>query len=170
MKLMPLGAASLAVLITGCAASPELTSCLQPNRRVVVEVGGIKVKPPPKNKPAAKPGRENVLLKTFVQGDQAWEYGGAVLKDGGKTELDKLVKLVNEGTKRDTRPTKVGSVIVAGHIDRLESAQQDFPQRVFAEAVVIVWRVMDAHGPRSAPAPVGEPEAECGIAKAIAER
>ena len=121
MKLMPLGAASLAVLITGCAASPELTSCLQPNRRVVVEVGGIKVKPPPKNKPAAKPGRENVLLKTFVQGDQAWEYGGAVLKDGGKTELDKLVKLVNEGTKRDTRPTKVGSVIVAGHIDRLES-------------------------------------------------
>ena len=121
MKLMPLGAASLAVLITGCAASPELTSCLQPNRRVVVEVGGIKVKPPPKNKPAAKPGRENVLLKTFVQGDQAWEYGGAVLKDGGKAELDKLVKLVNEGTKRDTRPTKVGSVIVAGHIDRLES-------------------------------------------------
>ena len=121
MKLMPLGAASLAVLITGCAASPELTSCLQPNRRVVVEVGGIKVKPPPKNKPAAKPGRENVLLKTFVQGDQAWEYGGAALKDGGKAELDKLVKLVNEGTKRDTRPTKVGSVIVAGHIDRLES-------------------------------------------------
>ena len=121
MKLMPLGAASLAVLITGCAASPELTSCLQPNRRVVVEVGGIKVKPPPKDKPAAKPGRENVLLKTFVQGDQAWEYGGAALKDGGKAELDKLVKLVNEGTKRDTRPTKVGSVIVAGHIDRLES-------------------------------------------------
>ena len=121
MKLMPLGAASLAVLITGCAARPELTSCLQPNRRVVVEVGGIKVKPPPKDKPAAKPGRENVLLKTFVQGDQAWEYGGAALKDGGKAELDKLVKLVNEGTKRDTRPTKVGSVIVAGHIDRLES-------------------------------------------------
>ena len=30
-------------------------------------------------------------------------------------------KNINEETKRDTRPTKVGSVIVAGHIDRLES-------------------------------------------------
>lgn len=121
MKPMPLGAAALAVLITGCATNPELTSCLQPNRRVVVEVSGIKLKPPPKNKPTAKPGRQTVLLKAFAQGDQSWDYGGAVLKDGGKAELDKLVKLVNEGTKRDTRPTKVGSVIVAGHIDRLEA-------------------------------------------------
>lgn len=121
MKSMPLGAAAMAVLIAGCAASPELTSCLQPNRRVVVEVGGIKVKPPLKNKPNAKPGRDNVLLKAFVQGDQSWDFGKAVLKDGGKAELDKLVKTVNQGAGRDKRPTKVGSVIVSGHIDRLEA-------------------------------------------------
>ena len=121
MKPLTLGAAAMAALITGCATNPELVSCLQPNRRVVVEVGGIKVKPPPKEKPAAKPGRENVLLKASVQGDQAWDYGSAVLKDGGKAELDKLVKTVREGAGRDKRPTQVGSVIVAGHIDRLEA-------------------------------------------------
>lgn len=121
MKPLALGAAAMAVLVTGCATSPELVSCLQPNRRVVVEVGGMKIKPPPKEKPSAKPGRENVLLKALVQGDQAWDYGAAVLKDGGKSDLDKLVKTIHEGAGRDKRATQVGSVIVAGYTDRIES-------------------------------------------------
>ena len=50
MKPFTLGAVMIAALLTGCAASPELVSCLQPNRRVAVEVTGSK------NKPPAKPG------------------------------------------------------------------------------------------------------------------
>ncbi len=119
MKMLPLSAAAMAALIAGCAASPELVSCLQPNRRVAVEISGIKVKPPAK--PGAKPGRDNVLLKTMAQGDGAWDEDGAVLKAGGKSELDKLVVLVNKGTKRDPRPVNIGSIIITGHTDRLEA-------------------------------------------------
>ena len=50
MKILRLSAAAMALLIGGCAANPELISCLQPNRRVAVEVSGFKVKP------ATKPG------------------------------------------------------------------------------------------------------------------
>lgn len=35
-------------VLSGCAASPELVSCLDPNRRVAVEVTGFKVNPAPK--------------------------------------------------------------------------------------------------------------------------
>jgi outer membrane protein OmpA-like peptidoglycan-associated protein len=119
MKMLPLGAAALAALLAGCAASPELVSCLQPNRRVAVEISGSKVKPPAK--PGAKPGRDNVLLKSMAQGDGAWDEDSAVLKAGGKADLKKLVTLVNKGTKRDTRPVNVGSVIISGHTDRLEA-------------------------------------------------
>jgi hypothetical protein len=42
MKTLPLAAAvAAAVVVSGCAVSPETLSCMQPNRRVVVEVGGI---------------------------------------------------------------------------------------------------------------------------------
>jgi len=119
MKMLPLSAAAMAALLAGCAASPELVSCLQPNRRAAVEVSGIKVKPPAK--PGAKPGRDNVLLKAMAQGDSAWDKNSAVLKPGGKAELDKLVKLINKGTKRDPRPVKVGSIIITGHVDRFEA-------------------------------------------------
>ncbi len=120
------GAVAVAFL-SGCAtvATPELVNCLQPNRRVAVEIGGTKVKPPPEPKPGAKPakpGRESVAFRALAQGDSAWDSGGAVLKDGGKAELDKLVKTLNEGAGRDKRPTAVGSVIITGHIDRLEAA------------------------------------------------
>src|SRR6185503_1912072 len=51
-----------ALLLTACAATSdqssmsaaELSSCLQPNRRVVIDVNGRVAKPPAK-KPAAKP-------------------------------------------------------------------------------------------------------------------
>ena len=127
MKKSALTVAVAVAFLSGCAtvASPELVGCLQPNRRVTVEVGGTKVKPPPKPKPGAqpgKPGREVAQMRVLVQGNSAWDPGGTVLKDGGKAELDKLVKTLAEGAGRDKRPTTVGSVIIAGHIDRIEAA------------------------------------------------
>lgn len=119
MKILPLSAAAMAALLAGCAASPELVSCLQPNRRVAVEITGSKVKPPAK--PGAKPGRDNVLLKAMAQGDSAWDQNGAMLKTGGQAELDKIVNVVQHGIKKDPRPVNVGSIIITGHSDRLEA-------------------------------------------------
>lgn len=119
MKTLPLSAAAMAALLAGCAASPELVSCLQPNRRVAVEVTGSKVKPPAN--PGAKPGRDNVLLQAMAQGDSAWDQNGALLKTGGQAELDKIVNLIQNGIKKDPRPVDVGSVIITGHSDRLEA-------------------------------------------------
>lgn len=119
MKTLHLSAAAMAALLTGCAASPELVSCLQPNRRVAVEVTGSKEKPPAK--PGAKPGRDNVLLKAMAQGDGAWDQNGATLKTGGQTEIDKIVGLIQNGIKKDPRPVNVGSIIITGHSDRLEA-------------------------------------------------
>jgi len=124
MKKTACVATALAALITGCATSPETISCLQPNRRVAVEVAGSKVKPPPPPKPgepAGKPGRDNVTLTALAQGDFAWDYGSAVLKPAGREELDRMVKTVQKGAGKDTRPTALGSVIVIGHTDRTEA-------------------------------------------------
>ncbi len=157
MKILPLGAAAMAALIAGCAASPELVSCLQPNRRVAVEVTGSKVKPPAK--PGAKPGRDNVLLKTMAQGDGAWDQNGAVLKAGGKAELDKIVSLVQNGIKKDPRPVNIGSVIITGHTDRLEAESNPNLDEARAKAVqaylaekgidskLIFWEGKDAREP-----------------------
>ncbi len=124
MKTLPLAAAvAAAVVVSGCAVSPETLSCMQPNRRVVVEVGGIKIKPAPKPKEGqkpGKPGRDNVMLRALAQGDSAFDYGSAVLKDGGKSELDRLVKTIGSGAGKDTRSTNVGSIIITGHSDRFE--------------------------------------------------
>ena len=123
MKMLPLAAAVTAVVVSGCATSPETLSCMQPNRRVLVEVGGFKVKPAPEPKPGAKsgkPGRDNVMLKALAQGDSAWDFGGAVLKPGGKAELDKLVKTIHDGAGRDKRPTTVNAIIIVGHTDQFE--------------------------------------------------
>ena len=129
MRTVRLGLAGVVTvgILTGCATSgmggPEQISCLQPNRRVAVEVGGIKIKPAPKPKPGAKPGkpaRQAVALKALAQGDSAFDYKSAVLKAGGKTELDKLVNTVAKGAGKDKRPTEVGSVIISGHSDRME--------------------------------------------------
>jgi OOP family OmpA-OmpF porin len=122
MKLLPLAAAIAAGVVSGCATSPETLSCMQPNRRVAVEVGGTKAKPPAK--PGAKPGRpDNVMLKALAQGDSAWDYGSATLKGGGKADLDKLVKTINEGSSRDKRPTQVSSIIITGHAGKLENSE-----------------------------------------------
>lgn len=113
MTALRIAAVATAVFITGCAASPETISCLQPDRRVVVEMSGVK------EQPKSKRGQP-VVLKTFVQGDAAWDHGSAVLKDGGKAEIDKLIKLSQEGTRRDKRPTKVSAVVITGHVDPIE--------------------------------------------------
>jgi outer membrane protein OmpA-like peptidoglycan-associated protein len=54
------------------------------------------------------------------QGDSAFDYGNATLKDGGKTEFDKVIALINQGNKKDPRPTAVNSIIITGHSDRTE--------------------------------------------------
>ena len=129
------GVVTMGVMAAGTAAaagSSDESSCLQPNRRVSIEIGGIKIKPAPKPKPDAKPdakpgkpGRESVMLKALAQGDSAFDPGSAVLKDGGKAELDKLVNTVAKGAGKDTRPTEVGSVVISGHSDRLETKKGD---------------------------------------------
>lgn len=142
-----------ALLLAGCAATPdqpamspaELTECLQPNRRVVVEVVGLVVKPPakkpeakpqaaavkpqaaapkpqaaaPKPQAEAKPKKPEMMPfeeKVYVQGNSAFDPSGAALKDGGKAEIDALLALLKK------RAVQVGAIIVAGHTDRLETA------------------------------------------------
>ena len=140
-----------ALFLGGCAATPtmspeELAECLQPNRRVIVEVVGLVVKPPAK-KPAAKPqeaaGKPEAKPEaaaaakpaaapeakpkpakpemapfeqmTYVQGNTAFDRSGAVLKDGGRAEIDGLLALLKK------RAVQVNAVIVSGHTDRLEA-------------------------------------------------
>ena len=130
-----------AVLLSACAATSEqgamsgaeLAECLQPNRRVVVDVNGRVVKPPakkPEAKPEAKaeakaeatapakPAKPEYAVfqqAAYVQGNTAFDTGSGTLKEGGKEELDKLVALLKK------RAVNVGAVIVTGHTDRLEA-------------------------------------------------
>jgi OmpA-OmpF porin, OOP family len=162
MKTLACVAAAMAVLAAGCATSPETISCLQPNRRVAVEVTGFKIKPAPPPKPGApagKPGHENVMLKTMAQGDSAWDYRGAVLKPDGKAELDKMVKTVQHGAGKDTRPTTVNSIIITGYSDQTEAqndpnldeerakAVRDYLVSKGLDAKLMFWEGRDAHDP-----------------------
>lgn len=110
-------------VLSGCAASPDLVSCLDPNRRVAVEMTGYKVVAPKQAKEGekpGKPGRQNVTMTVQVQGSTAWDVGSAVLKPGGRAELDEMIKEIKSGAGKDTRPTNVEVVIVTGHNDRFE--------------------------------------------------
>jgi outer membrane protein OmpA-like peptidoglycan-associated protein len=151
-KSLVLSAVS-AALLAGCAApggSPtmseaELIECLQPNRRVVVEVGGLALKPKPKPKPPAegakpeakpeakpdakpeakpdakpeakppKPQFIPVEEVALAQGNTAFDPNSAVLKDGGRQELDQLMATLKK------RAIKVNSIIISGHTDRFEA-------------------------------------------------
>jgi OOP family OmpA-OmpF porin len=159
----------------------ELAACLQPNRRVVLEIGGLKPpkpaqekpaqvaeqKPAPEQKPAAeqqaakpkpKGKPQSVLVKLNVQGDSAFDAGSAVLKPGGRSEIDKLLKTAREGTKRDPRPLTINAVVISGHGDRLES-DPDALSQARAQAVkgylvsqgvsedVIFWEGQGAKSP-----------------------
>ncbi len=124
-------------LLGACAtiSTPEQIACFQPNRRVMVEIAGTKPKPIPAPKPgapapkpdapAAKPGTVASGLSALVQGNSAFDFKSAVIKDGGKAELDVIAKSVASGVGKDTRPLAVGSVIISGHSDRLEASEGD---------------------------------------------
>ncbi|HEX2828681.1 MAG TPA: OmpA family protein [Burkholderiales bacterium] len=152
-----------ALLLTSCAATTEqsstmsaaeLSDCLQPNRRVMVEVNGRVAKPPAKKpeakaeagKPEAKPEAASTAKaeaappkpkkpelatftqQTYVQGNSAFDPNSATLKDGGKQELDKLVALLKK------RAVQVGAIIITGHTDRLETGNKDLDE---ARAVAV---------------------------------
>ncbi len=129
--------AASALVLAGCAAtgeqssmSPEqLAECLQPNRRVVVDVNGRALKPPPKPpaeakpadpqakpKPEAKPSYANVQQTIYVQGNTAFDRNSATLREEGKKEIDQALASLQK------RKVEVGAVIVSGHTDRLEAA------------------------------------------------
>ena len=140
---MPLNANVEAVCATTAdqaSMSPaELTECLQPNRRAVVEVVGLVVKPPakkPEAKPqeaaakpqaaaapkpqaaAPKPKKPEMMPfedKLYIQGNSAFDPAGAALKDGGRAELDGLLAMLKK------RAVQVGAIIIAGHTDRMEA-------------------------------------------------
>ena len=126
---------ALALVLSACAntadqssmSAAELGECLQPNRRVVVDVNGRVAKPPAK-KPAAapeataaapeakpaKPEFANFQQAAYIQGNTAFDPGSAVLKDGGKAEVDRMVAMLQK------RAVQIGAIIISGHTDRLE--------------------------------------------------
>jgi OOP family OmpA-OmpF porin len=105
----------------------ELSDCLQPNRRVVVDVNGRVAKPPAKKPeaapgaqpaPAPKPAKPEFAVfqeARYIQGNAAFDPGSAVLKDEGKKEIDSFVGLLQK------RAVQTGAIIITGHTDRLEA-------------------------------------------------
>ena len=170
-----------ATVLGGCATggmSPEeLTQCLQPNRRVVVEVGGLVAKPVPKPpapkpeaagakpeakpdataKPEAKPPKPQLVPveeSAMAQGNSAFDFGSATLKSGGAEDIDQLLASLKK------RAVQVGSVIVSGHIDRLEARQgltslseararavKDYVVSKGIDQKIVFWEGRDAKDP-----------------------
>jgi OOP family OmpA-OmpF porin len=132
MQKLVIAGAVAAALLSGCAMGPskELSDCLQPNRRVVVELVGTVVPAPKKKaaakaeakpeakKPAAKKKKVRprpLQLNGLAQGNTAFDPNSAVLKDGGKKDLDKLIGLAQK------RKMTINAIVVAGHTDRFEA-------------------------------------------------
>lgn len=57
-RILTLGAIAAVATLSGCAADPKLVECLQPNRRVEVEVVGTRIALPPKPKPKPEAAAE----------------------------------------------------------------------------------------------------------------
>lgn len=119
---LPRCAIVVSLLMTGCAAIPptaEMSTCLQPNRRVDVEVSGTAAKPPQKPQVglarSGKPPAGPIIFQAVAQGDGAFDFGGAVLKKQGTSEFDQLA------TEIAKRHVQVGSIVVVGHTDKLEA-------------------------------------------------
>ena len=143
MKRFGIASIVVTAALAGCATSPEQIECLQPNWRVAIEVNGTKPGLPPKPeakpgakpeakpeagaeaKPAPKPKPQPVMVKTLVQGNSAFNFKSAVLNEGGKAELDKFVKMLNEGSGNDKRPTTPSSIVISGHSDTHEANEGD---------------------------------------------
>ena len=99
-------------------SSPQLAQCLQPNRRVDVEVSGIAAKTleQPAVAKSAKPAPRPIRFYAHAQGDTAFDVGAAVLKTGeGTNEFDRLTEEIAK------RSVHVGSIVVVGHTDKLEA-------------------------------------------------
>lgn len=147
MKILVAASIAITGALAGCAITPEQIECLQPNWRVAVEINGTRPGLPPKPKPEAKPEAgakpeakpeaaakpeakpKPVLVPTeyteLVQGNSAFDFKSATLKDGGKAELDNLVKRVREGSGNDKRPLTVNSIIISGYSDSNEADDGD---------------------------------------------
>jgi OmpA-OmpF porin, OOP family len=148
-----------AVVLASCAAtsdqssmSPEqLAECLQPNRRVVLEVVGLVAKPPAK-KPAAKPQEAKPASDKPAAEKPEAEKVAAEKPAGDKPPAKPKVELMpfeesiyvqgNDAFDRSSaalkpggqkeiddllalikkRAVQVNAVIVAGHTDRLEAS------------------------------------------------
>lgn len=134
---------SFSVLVLGACATTsdtsmsqaELTECLQPNRRVVVEVVGLVAKPPAK-KPAAKPDEAAAAKPAAaapppkpakpqfmpfeqalqLQGNTVFDSGSSTLKEGGSKEVDAFLAMLSK------RGVQVNAIILTGHTDRLEAS------------------------------------------------
>lgn len=152
-----------ATVLGGCAgmSTEELTQCLQPNRRVVVEVGGLVAKPVPKPpagaKPEAKPPKPQLVPveeSAMAQGNSAFDFGSATLKSTGTEDLDELLASLKK------RAVQIGSVIVSGHVDRLEAgkglntlseararAVKDYLVSKGIDQKIIFWEGRDAKDP-----------------------
>jgi len=127
------------LLLSACAATSEtssmsaaeLSDCLQPNRRVVIDVNGRVAKPPAKKPPTApgteaapapKPAKPEFAVfqeARYIQGNPAFDPGSAVLKEEGKKEIDSFVALLQK------RAVQTGAIIITGHVDRLEAKSAD---------------------------------------------
>src|SRR5262245_59858878 len=99
MKGMTAASVAMIGFLTGCATGgPDLGECVQPDRRVVLEVNGtrtIPAKPDPKADPKAPPPKPTVQtleLSSMAQGNTAFDPNSAVLKEGGKQDIDAFWK------------------------------------------------------------------------------
>ncbi len=117
-------------VLSGCAtdgiapmSQEQIADCLQPNRRVVVEFGGMRPLPAPKPKPGAaapeakpKVAMGPLELQAQVQGKSAFDISSAILKQGGMDEINELLANAKK------QNMQIGSVIVAGYVDRIEAS------------------------------------------------
>ncbi len=139
-------AAVIALFAGGCAVLPppaQLTECLQPNRRVDVEVSGITPKPAPKPqsalaKSALPPAIGAIRFQALAQGDSAFDVGDAVLKKQGTIEFDLLAEEIAK------RKVRVGSIIVVGHTDRIE--EERFAPSLSEDRAKAVVAYLEAKG------------------------
>lgn len=134
MKKLTIASVMTAGVLSGCAMySAENIECLQPDRRVVVEINGTRLKPAPKPvpgkpevkpevKPGAKPPTVAVELSVMTQGNSAFDPNGAVLKAGGKEEIDGFLAREVSGKQ----PVTIASIIITGHSDKLESGPENY--------------------------------------------
>lgn len=99
----------------GNVANPQLTACLQPDRRVVVEITGIK-----------QTGDSSCLVKTEeinLAADALFKfdrYSSDDLLEKGKKTLDELTYKINNGY------ASVKGIQLVGHTDRLGSEEYNY--------------------------------------------